>query len=226
MALTPSTMLELGTRAPDFVLTNAVDGRSVSLLDFESSKALLVMFICNHCPYVQHIRPELGRLAEDYRSKGLGITAINANSLVTHPQDGPDAMRELAVVEGQPIYQAEVQAASTRVIIIHRGRIVTDAPTDQIQKKMSRNRYEVVLEASDSGREDVRKALRAIEKVDRVDVLETEEPDVWAFEVRGEGNEDLRRAIFKFVVDGGHTLLELKPEKANLESVFMELTQE
>ncbi len=100
MALTPSTMLEIGTEAPDFELNNAVDGGTVSLRDFEGDPALLVMFICNHCPYVQHIRPELGRLASDYRHKGLAVVAINSNSLATHPQDGPDAMKALAVAEG------------------------------------------------------------------------------------------------------------------------------
>ena len=58
------------------------------------------MFICNHCPYVQHIRSELGRLARDYAPAGLAVAAINSNSLETHPQDGPDAMREIAVAEG------------------------------------------------------------------------------------------------------------------------------
>ena len=100
MALTPSTMLELGSRAPDFALENTVDGRRVSLQDFDASPALLVMFICNHCPYVQHIRSELGRLARDYAPAGLAVAAINSNSLETHPQDGPDAMREIAVAEG------------------------------------------------------------------------------------------------------------------------------
>jgi peroxiredoxin len=100
MALTPSTMLELGSRAPDFALENAVNGRRVSLKDFEDSPALLVMFICNHCPYVQHIRSGLGRLARDYAPAGLAVAAINSNSLETHPQDGPDAMKELAVAEG------------------------------------------------------------------------------------------------------------------------------
>jgi peroxiredoxin len=93
-------MLELGSRAPDFALENAINGRRVSLRDFEDSPALLVMFICNHCPYVQHIRSELGRLARDYAPLGLAVAAINSNSLETHPQDGPDAMKELAVAEG------------------------------------------------------------------------------------------------------------------------------
>jgi peroxiredoxin len=99
MALTPSTMLALGTRAPDFKLTDAVDDRAVSLADFEGAPALLVMFICNHCPYVQHVLAELGRLASDCQDRGLAVAAINSNSLVTHPQDGPAAMRQLAHAE-------------------------------------------------------------------------------------------------------------------------------
>lgn len=114
MALTPSTMLELGCRAPDFTLQNAIDGRRVSLADFEGSPALLVMFICNHCPYVQHIRPELGRLTRDYAPAGLAVVAINSNSLETHPQDGPDAMQELAIAEGWefPFLFDETQAVA------------------------------------------------------------------------------------------------------------------
>jgi thiol-disulfide isomerase/thioredoxin len=116
MALTPSTMLELGTTAPDFDLKNAVDGRTWSLRDFEGDPALLVMFICNHCPYVQHIRPELGRLAADYRPKRLAITAINSNSVQTHPQDGPDAMKQLAIAERWdfPFLFDETQAVAKR----------------------------------------------------------------------------------------------------------------
>lgn len=100
MALTPSTMLELGTAAPAFSLTNAVDGRKVSLDDFAGDRALLVMFICNHCPYVQHVKKELGRLAADYEPRGLGVVAINSNSVETHPEDGPVHMREMAQSEG------------------------------------------------------------------------------------------------------------------------------
>lgn len=100
MALTPSTMLELGTRAPDFTLADAVDDQAISLADFEDAPGLLVMFICNHCPYVQHVLAELGRLASDYRDRGLAVAAINSNSLETHPQDGPAGMRQLALAEG------------------------------------------------------------------------------------------------------------------------------
>lgn len=100
MAGTPSNMLPLGTQAPEFALRNAVDGSAVTLKDFEGSEALLVMFICNHCPFVIHVRDELARLASDYLPRGLAIVAINSNSSVTHPQDGPEHMKELALSQG------------------------------------------------------------------------------------------------------------------------------
>ena len=100
MALTPSNMLPLGIKAPEFALRNAVDGSAVTLKDFEGSEALLVMFICNHCPFVIHVRDELARLASDYLPRGLAIVAINSNSSVTHPQDGPEHMKELALSQG------------------------------------------------------------------------------------------------------------------------------
>ncbi|MFW5741236.1 MAG: thioredoxin family protein [Myxococcota bacterium] len=100
MSATPSTMLPLGTQAPQFSLPNAVDGSIVSLDQFRDRKALLVMFICNHCPFVIHVRDEFGRLADDYLPKGLGIVAINANSTKTHPHDGPEGMKKLAEQQG------------------------------------------------------------------------------------------------------------------------------
>jgi len=100
MALTPSTMLALGTPAPAFTLTNAVDGQSVSLADFADHPALLVMFICNHCPYVKHVQSELGRVAADFLPRNLAVVAINSNSLEEHPEDGPEYMSELARSNG------------------------------------------------------------------------------------------------------------------------------
>jgi peroxiredoxin len=95
MARTPSTMLALGTRAPDFDLPD-FDGKRHALGDFAASPALLVTFICEHCPFVRHIRGEFARFAREYSSRGLAVVAINSNDLDAYPQDGPDAMREEA----------------------------------------------------------------------------------------------------------------------------------
>lgn len=99
MVRTASDMLPLGTAAPDFRLPDAVTGRDVALADLPRDRPLLVMFICNHCPYVVHVRSEFARLARDYDGR-LAIVAINANSLATHPQDGPANMRSLALELG------------------------------------------------------------------------------------------------------------------------------
>lgn len=92
MVKTASTMLPLGTAAPDFSLPN-VDGRIVSLKDFKGSKGLLVAFICNHCPFVIHIRPEFAKFAREYQAKGLAIVAINSNDSAAYPADAPDKMK-------------------------------------------------------------------------------------------------------------------------------------
>src|SRR4051812_45665442 len=99
MASVPSTMLPLGTPIPDFVLTNTVDGQPVSPRDYAGRNGLLVMFICNHCPFVKHVKDELGLIAAEYEPRGLAIIAINSNDIETYPQDGPDRMKELALEE-------------------------------------------------------------------------------------------------------------------------------
>lgn len=91
MALTPSTMLPLGTRAPAFSLPDT-NGKTVSIADFQSAPALLVMFICNHCPFVKHVRSELARLGKDYQAKGVAVVGISANDVTTHPDDSPAKM--------------------------------------------------------------------------------------------------------------------------------------
>lgn len=96
MVRTASDMLALGTAAPDFHLPDTVSGRAMALADFPADRPLLVMFVCNHCPYVVHVRDEFPRLARDYHGR-LAIVAINSNSLATHPQDGPGPMRDLAL---------------------------------------------------------------------------------------------------------------------------------
>lgn len=94
MARTPSTMLPLGTQAPDFSLLDP-DGRCISLADLsEKASAVLVAFICNHCPYVIHIRSQLAALARDYAQRDVAVVGINANDTEAYPQDNADRMRE------------------------------------------------------------------------------------------------------------------------------------
>ena len=100
MAATPSTMMPLGTIAPAFELTNTVSGKTQSLSELKGAKATLVMFLCNHCPYVLHINEELVRIAKDYHPKGVSIIAISSNDVENYPQDSPERMKEMAEKTG------------------------------------------------------------------------------------------------------------------------------
>ncbi|ASC72617.1 thioredoxin family protein [Halomicronema hongdechloris C2206] len=96
MAMVESTMLELGTPAPAFALPDVVSGQTITLDDVAKDKAaLLVMFICQHCPFVQHVKQELARFGHDYGDR-VGIVAISANNVDTHPQDAPDYLKAMA----------------------------------------------------------------------------------------------------------------------------------
>jgi peroxiredoxin len=97
MAMTESTMLELGTVAPDFALTDAISGKTVKRDDFRGQKGLLVLFICVHCPYVKHIEKSLGELSADYADAPIGIVAISSNDVTTHPADSPEGMKRQAI---------------------------------------------------------------------------------------------------------------------------------
>lgn len=102
MSLTPSKMMPLGTPAPDFALPDTVSGRTVSLADVRGEGATVVMFICNHCPYVKHVNGELVNLANDYRARGVGFVAISANDVDSHPEDSPEKMKQVAAEQGYP----------------------------------------------------------------------------------------------------------------------------
>lgn len=93
---TPSAMLPLGTLAPDFSLPDTVSGRSLGLAQIRGASATLLMFTCNHCPYVKHVQGEIVRLARDYQLRGVGIVAISSNDVVQYPEDGPAEMALLA----------------------------------------------------------------------------------------------------------------------------------
>ena len=96
MAATPSTMMPLGTRAPEFSLPDTISGKTLSLSELKGKNATLVIFICNHCPYVLHINEELVRIARKYQPNGVSIIAISSNDVVNYPQDGPELMKEQA----------------------------------------------------------------------------------------------------------------------------------
>lgn len=93
MVLTPSTMLPLGTQAPEFSLPDP-SGKMVSLGDFADAPALLVVFLCNHCPYVKHIADHFAQLAQEYQRRGVAVVAINSNDFQMYPEDSPEQMRE------------------------------------------------------------------------------------------------------------------------------------
>ncbi len=100
MVATPSSMLPLGTELPAFTLPNVVDGATVSSQTYRKSVALVVMFICNHCPYVKHVLAEIGRVTNDYLRKGIAFVAISSNDVDAYPDDGPEPMKALAIAQG------------------------------------------------------------------------------------------------------------------------------
>ena len=115
MALMLSTMMDLGTEAPDFTLPDTVSGKDINLHnDAQGAHAALVMFICNHCPYVIHIQEQLAALANDYADKGVKFYAISSNDVSRYPQDGPELMTAFAKTNGFdfPYLYDESQAAA------------------------------------------------------------------------------------------------------------------
>jgi peroxiredoxin len=114
MAATPSTMLELGTAAPDFALPDVVSGRTVSLGTFQDKDVLLVMFICHHCPFVKHVKAELARLGQDYSGQSVGIVGISSNDPAVSSDDSPEGLRRMVSEWGLsfPVCYDETQAVA------------------------------------------------------------------------------------------------------------------
>ena len=96
MARTPSSMIALGTKAPDFKLPDTISDKVISLNELKDELATVIMFICNHCPFVKHVNDELVKLANDYKNKGIGFVAISSNNAVNYPEDSPELMKETA----------------------------------------------------------------------------------------------------------------------------------
>ena len=114
MAATASTMLELGTKAPEFTLPDVVSGKAVSLASFQGNKALLVMFICHHCPFVKHIKSELIQIGRDYAGKEVGIVAVSSNDPSVSADDSPEGLQRMATEWGFtfPVCYDETQAVA------------------------------------------------------------------------------------------------------------------
>jgi len=114
MALTESTMLQLGTTAPDFALPDVVTGKTMQRDDFRGQKALLVIFICTHCPYVKHMEKGLAKLGQDYAGKPVGIVAISSNDAESYPDDSPAGLKKQAEAQGFgfPYLYDETQAVA------------------------------------------------------------------------------------------------------------------
>jgi peroxiredoxin len=96
MARTPSVMTPLGKKAPDFTLPDTISGNTLSLQALKGNTATVIMFICNHCPFVKHVNAQLVQLGNDYKNKGIGFIAISSNDVAGYPQDGPEQMKLLA----------------------------------------------------------------------------------------------------------------------------------
>lgn len=171
MALTPSTMLPLGSPAPGFSLPDT-EGRTVSLKDYKNAKALLVMFICNHCPFVIHVADELARLGKDYQPKGVAVVAIGSNDVETHPADSPEKMKEEKALRGYtfPYLYDETQSVAKAYTaactpdfflfdadhkLVYRGQLDDSRPT-----RISSGNYESSDNPCDGA--DLRWALDAV----------------------------------------------------------------
>lgn len=141
--------IPLGAIAPDFCLPDTVSGQQLSLAQLRGSRATLVMFICNHCPYVQHINQQLVQLARHYMPLGVGVIAISSNDISRYPADAPDLMRQTALTEGYPfayLYDETQAVAQAYVAVctpdfslfddqlrcVYRGQLDASRPNNQL----------------------------------------------------------------------------------------------
>lgn len=149
MSLTQSNMLPLGTKAPPFFLQDTVSGNYMSLDDLKSDVATVIMFICNHCPYVIHVNQEIVAIANEYRNKGVSFVAISSNDIVQYPDDAPDKMRLVAKVLKYPfpyLYDKRQEVAKAydaactpdfyilngKLELVYRGRLDASTPGNGI----------------------------------------------------------------------------------------------
>lgn len=100
MARTPSNMIPLGTQAPDFSLLDTVSEQMITLTEVKGHQGTVILFICNHCPFVKHVNLQIAQLAREYQEKGIGFVAISSNDAINYPQDAPHLMKQTAILEG------------------------------------------------------------------------------------------------------------------------------
>jgi thiol-disulfide isomerase/thioredoxin len=168
MAFTESNMLPLGMTAPSFLLPDTVSGKMTSLQDVAADKATVVMFLCNHCPYVIYVNPEIVRLVNDYTGKGVGFAGISSNDVENYPDDAPDKMKLHAEKTGYnfPYLYDETQAVARAydaactpdfylfdqdLKLAYRGRLDASRPGNDIP--LSGNDLRAALDAILEGRE-------------------------------------------------------------------------
>ncbi|MBS0350015.1 MAG: thioredoxin family protein [Proteobacteria bacterium] len=149
MSLTASSMLPLGTRAPDFTLTDTISGKSLSLSELKSPLATVIMFICNHCPFVIHVQKQLVQVANTYIPKGVRFIAISSNDIVNYPDDAPEKMQQVAKELHYPfpyLYDQDQNVAKAydaactpdfylfngQLILVYRGRFDSSRPGSAI----------------------------------------------------------------------------------------------
>mgnify|MGYP001943937585 FL=1 len=177
MAATHSTMLELGTKAPDFNLPDVVTGDQVSLDSFGGKKALLVIFMCNHCPYVKHIRPAMVELANEYKKQGVAVVAINSNDVQKHPEDSPEKMAEEAEQYNYPF--PYLYDESQEVAIAYRAACTPDFFLFNEQMQLVyRGQFDDSRPGNDKPvtGEDLRKALDLL--LETGEIVEVQKPGV------------------------------------------------
>ena len=138
MSATPSNMMPLGTRAPDFTLLDTISGEQKSLASLKGKKGTVIMFICNHCPYVIHIKDQLIDIANKYAQQGINTIAISANDIDKYPQDAPDKMQEMMNDWGNPfaayLYDASQEVAKAYLAACTPDIYLFDASLDCIYR--------------------------------------------------------------------------------------------
>ena len=149
MARTPSNMLPLGTKAPEFKLMDTVTGRSMTLQELKGRNGTVVMFICNHCPFVKHVNPEISKLAREFQPRNIRFIAISSNDVENYPEDSPELMKENARNKGYTfpyLYDSDQKAAkaydaactpdfylfNTDLNLVYRGQLDDSRPGNGI----------------------------------------------------------------------------------------------